>query len=82
MTNNPEILVNRCQSLHTGSGEAIEWIEDARKKSERLDREADELVRGFRRLRNQTNRLGKAAARPMSVGFFGLSQGLLVPRWN
>ena len=74
MTTDPDALINRCKNLHIGSAEAISWIDDARNKSERLDRESDELIRGFRRLRNQTNRLGKAAARPMSVGFFGLSQ--------
>ncbi len=74
MSVTPEILSKRCQGIHQGAGQAIRWVADVRSGSQRLDRDADGLVERLRRARNLARRLGQAAMRPMSVGFFGLSQ--------
>ena len=67
-------LPHRCEDLHAGCGEAIEWVSEVRRESPRLDRESDSLIDKLRRTRNMARRLGRAASRPVSVGFFGLSQ--------
>jgi len=74
VTKTPEFLTRRCEELVAGAGAATEWVRDVRGSSQRLDREADGLIERLRRSRNLARRLGAAAARPMSVGFFGLSQ--------
>jgi hypothetical protein len=74
MNEKAQELVRRCDSIHQGSGEAIHWIEDVRGSSPRLDRESASLTLKIRRTRNLVRRLGRAAARPLAVGFFGLSQ--------
>lgn len=74
MTKQAKDLVRRCQSIHSGGGEAIGWIEEVRGNSPRLDRESASLTLKIRRTRNLARRLGRAAARPLAVGFFGLSQ--------
>ena len=70
----PQYLVQRCRNIHDGAGAAIGWVNEVRRDSQRLDRESDSLVDKLRRVRNLCGRLGRAAARPVSVGFFGLSQ--------
>jgi hypothetical protein len=67
-------LTQRSQALYAGCGEAITWVADVRAGSTRLDREADSLTDRLRRTRNLAKRLGRAAGRAVSVGFFGLSQ--------
>lgn len=67
-------LQQRAQAIHVGCGEAIDWVAQARTQSARLDREADALIERLRRARNQAARLGRAATRPLCIGFFGLSQ--------
>ena len=67
-------LVRRCHALYTGSGEALDWVAEVRRHSPRLDRESDSLTDKLRRTRNLATRLGRAAGRSVSVGFFGLSQ--------
>lgn len=67
-------LVERCQQVYAGAGEAIEWVNEVRQESARLDRNSDGLIDKLRRVRNLSTRLGRAASRPVSVGFFGLSQ--------
>lgn len=74
MTSSPKTLSERCAGIAAGAGRAIDWIGDTRRTSQRLDRDADGLVERLRRARNLCRRLGAAARRPMSVGFFGLSQ--------
>lgn len=69
-----QALVQRCRAIHEGSGEAIDWVAEVRRNSQRLDRESDSLTHKLRRVRNLVTRLGRAAGRPVSVGFFGLSQ--------
>jgi hypothetical protein len=70
----PDILSKRCQGLYDGAGQAIQWVADVRGGAQRLDRDADGLIERLRRSRNLARRLGQAARRPMSAGFFGLSQ--------
>ena len=74
MSKTPEILTQRCRDLYQGAGQAIGWVNDVRGGAQRLDRDADGLIERLRRSRNLARRLGQAAARPMSAGFFGLSQ--------
>jgi hypothetical protein len=74
MTDAAHRLIERCEGIRRGSGEALEWVRQVRRDSQRLDRESDSLVAKLRRARNLARRLGRTAARPFSVGFFGLSQ--------
>jgi len=72
--NPSEGLQRRCEDLRDGGAEAIDWILDAGPEIPRLEREAPSLIHKIRQVRNLAGRLGRAAARPLSVGFFGLSQ--------
>lgn len=74
MSNSSVSLSKRCQAILDGADAAVAWVKDTRRASQRLDREADGLIDRLRRSRNLARRLGAAASRPMSVGFFGLSQ--------
>lgn len=70
----PEQLSQHWASVYKGAGEAVRWISDVRRNAPRLDNEADHLILKMRRVRNLSRRLGAASSRPMTVGFFGLSQ--------
>ncbi|MGH8547377.1 MAG: putative virulence factor [Methylococcales bacterium] len=74
MTIRKEFLQGRCKDVVEGAGQAIEWVKEVRQTSPRIDREADALIEKLRRVRNLSRRLDQAAGRPMSIGFFGLSQ--------
>ncbi|MBN2751702.1 MAG: putative virulence factor [Rhodospirillaceae bacterium] len=74
MTSTPENLVARCAAVVAGAADAVDWITDVRGDSVSLESSANELIEYLRRCRNSARRLGAAAARPMAVGFFGLSQ--------
>lgn len=74
MSTDAKQLVARCADIHAAAGDAIGWIGDVRKTSQRLDSDSDGLIIKLRKVRNLVRRLGRAAARPMSVGFFGISQ--------
>ena len=67
MSGEAENLVDRCASIHKGAGEAIDWIDDVRTTSQRLDSDSDGLVLKMRKVRNLVRRLGRAAARPSSA---------------
>lgn len=67
-------LIQLCRAMYDGCGEAIDWVAEVRRHSQRLDRESDSLTDKLRRVRNLATRLGRAAGRSVSVGFFGLSQ--------
>ncbi|MFO7747297.1 MAG: virulence factor SrfC family protein, partial [Orrella sp.] len=62
------------QTIHQQSGQAIEWIGQARRSAQRLDNEADHLVLKLRRARNLASSLYKVSQSASTVGFFGLSQ--------
>ncbi len=74
MSARPDTLHQRCHDILEGCGEAIGWVREVRDNSPRIEREADGLIGKLRRTRNLARRLGAAAKRPMSIGFFGLSQ--------
>ncbi|CBL44090.1 similar to uncharacterized protein conserved in bacteria, putative virulence factor (SrfC) [gamma proteobacterium HdN1] len=69
-----ERLAGHWQAIYRGAGDAIQWIGNVRASAPRLDSEADHLVLKLRRVRNTAKRLGAVTPRPMTVGFFGLSQ--------
>ncbi|WP_340610353.1 putative virulence factor [Xenorhabdus bharatensis] len=70
----PEQLKREWLSVAEGANQAIEWIDDVRENAPRLNTEADRLKLKLRRSRNTAQRLATAAMRPMTIGFFGLSQ--------
>jgi hypothetical protein len=69
-----EDLKQRCERVHSGLGQAIDWVEEVRSGAPRLERDCDGLVEKLRRSRNLCRRLGAAAMRPLSIGVFGMSQ--------
>jgi len=71
---NSKQIIQGWQGVERGAGEAIEWINAVRQDAPRLDTEADRLTINLRRSRNKARRLALAAAKPMTIGFFGLSQ--------
>lgn len=71
---NAEQLTTSWNNVFNGSQAAIDWITDTRTQSQRLDNEAEGLTLELRRLRNMAKRLGGSSSRPVTAGFFGLSQ--------
>ncbi len=71
---NSKQIIQGWQGVERGAGEAIEWINAVRQDAPRLNTEADRLTIKLRRSRNKARRLALAAAKPMTIGFFGLSQ--------
>ncbi len=71
---NSKQIIQGWQGVECGAGEAIEWINAVRQDAPRLNTEADRLTINLRRSRNKARRLALAAAKPMTIGFFGLSQ--------
>lgn len=71
---NKDAIVQGWHALAKGAGEAIQWISQMRHDAPRLDTEADTLTLKLRQSRNKARRLADAATRPMTIGFFGLSQ--------
>ena len=71
---NAEQLTQRWASIRDAAGEAVSWVEKVRVNAPRLDNEADHLILRLRKARNMARRLGTVSNRPMTVGFFGLSQ--------
>jgi hypothetical protein len=74
VTPTPEHLSQRCSAIIEGTNRAADWIAEVRLDSTSLDRDADGLIERLRRARNAARRLGAAAERPVTVGFFGISQ--------
>lgn len=73
-THNSAKIIQGWQGVEQGAGQAIDWIASVRQDAPRLNTEADRLTLNLRRSRNKARRLAQAAARPMTIGFFGLSQ--------
>lgn len=73
-THNSAKIIQGWQGVEQGAGQAIDWIATVRQDAPRLNTEADRLTLNLRRSRNKARRLAQAAARPMTIGFFGLSQ--------
>ena len=74
MNTDSESLQTACDGIYRGCAAAIEWVGEVTGNSSRLKSEEKNLVPTIRRMRNLARRLGQAASRPMSIGFFGLSQ--------
>lgn len=74
MTTLQQHLCQDWQNVYQGAGEAIDWVTQARGSSQRLNAQADSLVLELRRARNTARSLGGVSGRPMTIGFFGLSQ--------
>nr|WP_321440630.1 virulence factor SrfC family protein [uncultured Hyphomonas sp.] len=70
----PEALEQSWNRLHECAGKGIEWVEKVRETAPSVASEAEGLVEKLRRVRNLSRKLGQVSGRPMSVGFFGLSQ--------
>lgn len=67
-------LVQSWKDVFDASQSAIDWIGDVRPNVVRLNNEADSLILELRRLRNTAKRLGAVSDKPITAGFFGLSQ--------
>ncbi|ATF74710.1 putative virulence factor [Pasteurella multocida] len=74
MSNTAKQLVQSWHEVFTASQSAIDWIDDVRPNVVRLNNEADSLILELRRLRNTAKRLGAVSDKPITAGFFGLSQ--------
>ncbi|TSJ88828.1 hypothetical protein FPQ14_09680 [Gilliamella apicola] len=74
MKNLNEQLPKSWEQIYQASAQAIEWVNQTRYSSKRLNNEADNLILDLRRLRNSAKRLGDVSTKSVAVGFFGLSQ--------
>lgn len=74
MKNINEQLPKSWEHVYHASADAIEWVNQTRHSSKRLNSEADNLILDLRRLRNSAKRLGEVSTKSVAVGFFGLSQ--------
>ncbi|MGC6358690.1 putative virulence factor [Bisgaard Taxon 45] len=74
MSNTAKQLAQSWHDVFTASQSAIDWIDDVRPNVVRLNNEADSLILELRRLRNTAKRLGAVSDKPITAGFFGLSQ--------
>ncbi|MGU9992158.1 hypothetical protein D0839_13990 [Bordetella avium] len=74
MNQQQDQLTRQWGAILDNAGRAIEWVEQVRGNSKRLNSEADSLVHALRQTRNKSRNLQKAAGTPMTVGFFGESQ--------
>ena len=72
MTDNQ--LTESWDKVFQASQQAIDWVNDVRPNVARLNNEADGLILELRRLRNTAKRLGAVSSKPITAGFFGLSQ--------
>ena len=53
----PEQLTQHWSAIHSGAGEAVDWISEVRRNAPRLDNEADHLILKMRRIRNLARRI-------------------------
>ena len=74
MKNLNEQLPKSWEQVYQASAKAIEWVDQTRNSSKRLNNEADSLILDLRRLRNSAKKLGDVSSKSVAVGFFGLSQ--------
>lgn len=72
--NNEQQLIDGWNAIYQNADNAINWINTVREHAPRLNTEADSLIYRLRRSKNIAKNLVTATQRPMSVGFFGLSQ--------
>lgn len=74
MSNTAKQLVQSWDDVFNASQSAIDWIDEVRPNVVRLNNEAESLILELRRLRNTAKRLGAVSDKPITAGFFGLSQ--------
>lgn len=74
MSNTAKQLVQSWNDVFNASQSAIDWIDEVRPNVVRLNNEAESLILELRRLRNTAKRLGAVSDKPITAGFFGLSQ--------
>ena len=74
LTPEQKALSEQWAAVHAGAAQALDWIEQTRPTAPGLDSEADDLSYELHRVRNEAVSYEHAASRPMTVGFFGISQ--------
>lgn len=74
LTPEQKALTAQWAAVHAGAAQALDWIEQTRPTAPGLDSEADDLSYELHRVRNEAVSYEHAASRPMTVGFFGISQ--------
>jgi len=74
LTPEQKALSAQWAAVHAGAAQALDWIEQTRPTAPGLDSEADDLSYELHRVRNEDVSYEHAASRPMTVGFFGISQ--------
>ncbi len=74
MNNQQNNLTQGWAAIAQGCYQGVEWVEEVRGSSRRLDNEADPLHIQLLRTANLANSLKAVSQTPMTVGFFGLSQ--------
>ncbi|WP_442111330.1 putative virulence factor [Pseudomonas sp. NUPR-001] len=74
LTPKQQQLVGAWSAVHKGADQALQWIEQVRGNAASVEAEADGLNLRLHRARNRARDLQRAAATPMVIGFFGLSQ--------
>lgn len=74
MSNTAKQLTQSWNDVFETAQSAINWVEDVRPNVARLNNEGDSLILELRRLRNTAKRLGAVSNKPITAGFFGLSQ--------
>lgn len=61
-------------AIYENTTQALQWVDEVRKKAPRLNSEAESIKLQLYRNKNLANSLRRVAGTPMTVGFFGLSQ--------
>ena len=74
LTPEQKALSARWAAVHAGAASALDWIEQTRPTAPSLDGQADDLSYDLHRVRNEAANHERAATRPMTLGFFGISQ--------
>ena len=74
LTPEQKALSARWAAVHAGATSALDWIEQTRPTAPSLDGQADDLSYDLHRVRNEAANHERAATRPMTLGFFGISQ--------
>lgn len=74
LTPEQKALSARWAAVHAGAAQALDWIEQTRATAPSLDGQADDLIYDLHRVRNEAANYERAASRPMTLGFFGISQ--------
>lgn len=74
LTPKQQQLMGAWGAVHAGADQALTWLEQVRGNAASVDAEADGLSLRLHRARNRAKDLQRAAATPMVIGFFGLSQ--------